>query len=196
MDPLAQEAARADVDLVVQTGCLEGSAAAGVGIEREGRGAALLPHTVGPDLEPRLTVEGEVSVLGGETQQVPAPRLGLTQALGQEVGDPVEIPEPERERAVGPVGRERGAHGAVERREADRRDEPRPAHPRSAERGWLLERERRVFEAEPEPGLSRIRLRTEDPRQPDEAAQGDQETSHSRGSRRGLSMRAGPNIMS
>jgi len=120
----------------------------------------------------------------------------LVQILGREIRDRVEIPEPEPERAVGPVGRERGAHRAVERREPGRRDDPRPAQPGSPERGRLLERERGVVEAEPEPGRRRIRLRTEHPRQPGEAAQGDQETCHSRGSRRGLSMRAGPNIMS
>jgi hypothetical protein len=43
-----------------------------------------------------------------------------------------------------------------------------------------------MLEAEPETEVTGIRLGTEHPGQPQEAAQGDQETCHSRGSRHGL----------
>ena len=196
VDPLAEQAARADVHLVVEARGLEAAATAGIRVERQRRGTPFLANAVGPDLESGLAVQGQVGVLRGEPEDVLSGRLPFLLAGERQIGDPVEISESEARaarsaRSAATVG---GDH-AVERRQPEAGRQTRATHPGGSERGWLLESERGLLEADPEPERRRIRLRAEHPRQPDQAAQGDQETCHSRGSRRGLRMMDHANIM-
>ena len=87
--------------------------------------AALLPEPVGPDLEPGLAIDGEVGILGGESEQVPPAGLLFPELLRRLLGDAVDGLQPEREQAVGPVGGEHRADRAVERRHPRGRREPR-----------------------------------------------------------------------
>ena len=107
----------------------------------------------------------------------------------------VEAPEPKPAGPVRAVGRQCLRERAVERRAPGGRHEPGGTQPGRPKRGWLLEFEGGLLEAEPQAEAGGVRLGVQHPGQPEKAAQGDQEACHSRGSRRSLRMRDRPNIM-
>ena len=131
--PLADGAAGADADLVLEPGGPDAAAAAGVGDVGVGGGAALVVHPLGADVEPGLAVEGQVGILL-ESPEDPvrgcSRRRGVLRGL---LGHAVDHPLPDG-RGAGQPGRvEGGGDGAVVAGHPGRRG-PEPGR---AQRGRL-----------------------------------------------------------
>ena len=138
VDPLPQQAARPEVDLVVEARRLEAAPAAGVGVEGQGRGAALVPHAgrSGSPAGPGRRASGR-RTWSERPSRSPARRGAPRRASLRSRAAAVEVSSRSATRRLS-RGRTASAarDGAVARRDAERRRRRRgAAQPGGAERG-------------------------------------------------------------
>ena len=147
----AEQAGGTEIDVVVEPRGLEAAAAAGVGIEKLDRAAALVPHPVGSELEADLAIDPEIGVLPGEAQRSPPRRFGRLLSGARLDRLAVEHEHPLGPVPVGPSRVERGADERVPGGGANSRRHPGASQPGRRERaGWLKTSQGRIeLEADP-----------------------------------------------
>jgi len=170
----SDDSTRPQIYLIVQPGGLEPAPTARIGVDQQGRTAALVAQPVAPYLQPHLAVEGQVGILPGEPQH-PARggenrlvRLFLLKRLAVE-GQVAECHGPLLARGV-----ERGGDGTVPGHAAQGRGSPGCPPPWGSEDGWLRQAGEQLGEAQAGAkragvGSSRVSLAGQDPRKRDEA---------------------------
>jgi hypothetical protein len=186
MNALPDEAARSDVDLVVEPGGLEPTPAPGIGIEQQGWAAPLVAQPVGAELQSDLAVDGHVGILLGEPQKS-ATGLGNRSILGKLLGYRLAIERqsllPGRTPTSGGVEHrgDRTVPGeAPQRGWSPGRPQPGRAQCRGLAQPETWRREGESGAKSAGVGPSRIGLAGQDPREREKADYGDESARQSR----------------
>jgi hypothetical protein len=104
MEPLGDQSAGPEGDVVVEAGGSKPAAAAGARIQQLVGRAALISEPVGPQLEPDRSLEAQVGDPPGNAQRIAAQLLGQALLLGQTRRYSVELEAAEPHPSVGAGG--------------------------------------------------------------------------------------------